>query len=75
MPAAYSLLYSVVLSVLSPRASSARAAFSYSLPTQLPTLIGCRPMDTTRSTIAPGLSVVPTLGSEEMTMPSLTFSE
>ena len=63
------------MSTLSPRFFSARSASSAALPAQLPTGIGSRPFETTRSTIVPKRSVVPPLGSEAMTMPSGTVSE
>ena len=67
--------YSAVRSTSRPRRVSTRSARSASLPTQSPTGIGRRPLETMRSTIAPGRSVVPALGSEVITMPSGTVSE
>ena len=75
MPSATVLEYWWETSTFSPRFLSVSSASSALLPAQLPTGIGRRPFETTRSTIVPNRSVLPALGSEAMTMPSGTVSE
>ena len=75
MPSATLLEYCWEMSTLRPRCLSSCSASSALLPAQLPTGIGRRPFETTRSTMVPNRCEVPPLGSEAMTMPSGTVSE
>jgi hypothetical protein len=74
-PAATASSYCLATSTTRPRLVSVASASSALLPTQLPTRIGRRPLETTRLTVVPGRRVCPPLGEEAMTMPSGTVSE